>query len=89
MPSAKLHGQAVLGPLQEVFVLRKAFYLSGTKAVCSGDPYGLVHTTCMQAYVRSPFYSRMEATLHAGMHGCIALLILVMDMVACSSMFDP
>jgi hypothetical protein len=36
--------------LQEVFVLRKAFYLSGTKVDCSSDLYGLMHTTCMQAY---------------------------------------
>jgi hypothetical protein len=39
-----------LGPLQEVFVLRKAFYLSETKVDCARDLYGPMHKTCMQAY---------------------------------------
>ena len=39
-----------LGSLHEVFVLRKAFYLSETKVDCARDLYGPMHKTCMQAY---------------------------------------
>jgi len=69
-----------LGPLQEVFVLRKAFYLSETKVDCAHVLYGPMHKTCMQAYDLCLFFLwRMEAMLT-----CNVLLELVEDRVTCS-----
>lgn len=67
-----------LGPLQEVFVLRKEFYLSATKSGlcgCAHDLYILVHKTS----IRAPFSRWMEAMLD-----CIVPLELFKDKATCS-----
>ena len=61
-----------LGPLQEVFVLRKAFYLSETKVDCARDLYGPMHKTCMQAYDLCLFFMEdgSNAYLHCSSGAC-------------------